>query len=434
MKSLRLWIAAAALTALLLLPLLGFLRARAFLSGEEFQTLAARHAGSALGGVAEFAPIRWSGPAASSDTLRVRGGPQSPLRQLEASNLGASWNWRAIFSGVWHIEQITADSLSFTIGPPVGLESTSTPPEPPHSPAFLPNRFEIGPVKIRRANLDFEGAKLQDATLEIQPRQDALAFTGNGGTLAIPHWPVLGVEAFRARWTSDQLRIDSAALRHGSSGLVAASGDWPGTLQLDYSGIELSSLLTPPWRDMLNGTLSGNATIAPHHTTGRFELTQAVLRGVEWLDLLASLTGRSDLQRLRISKATGSFAVRDNAWHWSDLVVESSGLLRVEGALRVSTDKHLSGEIRLGVDPSLLRSLPGASEKIFTDSRDGFLWTPVVLGGTLDTPTENLTPRLAAATADTALEAVQPLLEAVPGRAREAVGDTINSLFDILRR
>jgi hypothetical protein len=88
----------------------------------------------------------------------------------------------------------------------------------------------------------------------------------------------------------------------------------------------------------------------------------------------------------------------------------------------------------LGVAAELLRPLPGAREKVFTESRDGFVWTPVSLGGTLDSPEENLSARLATAAGDQVLEAVQPILEAVPGGAGEAVGETINTLFDMLGR
>lgn len=428
------WIAAASLATLLLVLLFGTIRMRGFLSGAEFQNLAARHAGSALQGEAEFSPIRWTGPTAFSEILRVRGGPHSPLHQFEARDLRATWNWRAIFSGVWHIEEIAVGSLAGTLAPPTGLEFASPPDEPSPTLLFLPKRFKLGPIRIRQADLNFEGAKLQHSALEIQPLDGAWDFAGSGGNLAVPHWPVLVVDSFRARWAADQLRIDSATLRHGSNGLIAASGDWPGKIQLDFSRIDLSSLLKPPWSDMFSGTLSGNASLGHHQTDGRFALSHAALRGAEWLGTLASFTRRPDLQHLQISKATGSFTVRNAAWHWDNLVVESPGLLRLEGGLRVSADRRLSGEVRLGVDPSLLRSLPGASEKIFTESHDGFVWTPVVLDGTLDAPTENLTPRLAAAAGEKALEAVQPLLETFPDRAREAVGETINTLFDLLGR
>lgn len=430
MKRILPWIAAAAFAALLLVALGGFFRVRGFLTSAEFQALAAHHAGSALGGEVEFSPIHWNGSAASSDLLRVQGKPHSPLRQLEARHLHATWNWRALFSGVWHIEEISAESLTGTFGAPAGLQAPSA--TPVHSPTLLPKRFEVGPVRIARAELDFEGTKLLNSALEIQNRDGTWSFIGSGGTLGVPNWPTLGVDSYRARWTPERLTIDSARLSLGSSGLVRASGDWPGKIDFAFSGIEASNILPPPWGKMLQGTLSGNATLAESSISGRFELSQAVLHRADWLAALANITGRPDLLRLQISKANGAFAFRDSAWHWHDLLIESNDLLRIEGGFRISADRQLAGEIQLGVAPDLLRPLPGATEKIFTETRDGFVWTSVVLGGTVEAPSENLTPRLAQAATSQALEAVQPILETVPVRAREAVGDTINTLFDIL--
>jgi hypothetical protein len=185
---------------------------------------------------------------------------------------------------------------------------------------------------------------------------------------------------------------------------------------------------------MVSGDLSGTAELDSQKAGGRFELSNGVVRGAEWLETLATLTGREEFRRLAIQNATGAWEFRKGAWHWKDLVLESEGLLRVEGSLRVSEDRKLSGELRLGVAAELLRPLPGAREKVFTESRDGFVWTPVSLGGTLDSPEENLSARLSTAAGDQVLEAVQPILEAVPGGAGEAVGETINTLFDLLGR
>jgi hypothetical protein len=58
----------------------------------------------------------------------------------------------------------------------------------------------------------------------------------------------------------------------------------------------------------------------------------------------------------------------------------------------------------------------------------------VSIGGTLDAPTEDLSPRLVVATGGALLDSVQPVLEAVPEKAREAVGEALDSLFKILGR
>ena len=438
MKSPRTWISAAVMAGVLLALALVSGRVREFLSGEDFQKLVERHAGAALGGDAELTPLRWTGPSAFSDTLRVRGGSGSSFQEIEARHLRADWNWRAIFSGAWRLEEITVESLRGTFGPPSGTGSGLADPLPFPAPSgwisFLPKRFELGQALIRRADLSFGDISLRDSALKIQPDRGDWKFSGTGGTLAIPHWPSLSVESYQSRSGGDRLRIDAASLRVSATGRIAVSGDWPGKLDLEWDGVELSDLLQPPWKGMVNGTVSGNGKIEAAGSAGSFQISNAVLRGAEWLEELAILTGRGDFRRLSIQKATGDFEFREGVWRWNDLVLESEGLLRIEGRVSVSADRSLSGEVRVGVASALLRSLPGAREKVFTETRDGFVWTPVRLGGTLESPSEDLSARLAMAAGETVLEAVQPVLQAVPAGAGDAVGETINTLFDILGR
>jgi hypothetical protein len=112
--------------------------------------------------------------------------------------------------------------------------------------------------------------------------------------------------------------------------------------------------------------------------------------------------------------------------------LDSAGLLRIEGNVEVMADRKLSGALRVGVASKVLRGMPGADGLVFSQGGDGYFWAPVVLGGTLDAPTEDLSERLAAAAGAAVIESVRPALEAVPERAKDAVGETINTLFDIL--
>jgi hypothetical protein len=73
--------------------------------------------------------------------------------------------------------------------------------------------------------------------------------------------------------------------------------------------------------------------------------------------------------------------------------VEAEGVFRLQGTAAISK-KTLSGELQLGVTPEYLEWLPKA-QRIFTRQRDGYLWTTVQLGGTMDDPQEDLSPRVA---------------------------------------
>jgi hypothetical protein len=167
---------------------------------------------------------------------------------------------------------------------------------------------------------------------------------------------------------------------------------------------------------------------------GNFNWSGGSLRGVPILEKAADFTGRAEFRRLPISKSTADFEIQNGDFAFRNVVFESTGLLRVEGSLSISKNKDLLGELQVGVPPALLNGIPGARSRVFTREADGFVWTPVSVGGSIDAPTENLSSRLVAAAGGAALEAVAPVLQSVPEPARKAVDETINTLFDILGR
>lgn len=80
-----------------------------------------------------------------------------------------------------------------------------------------------------------------------------------------------------------------------------------------------------------------------------------------------------------------------------NVVLESEGLMRVEGACTIAQNK-------IGVTSSSLQWLPGSKARVFTVARDGYFWTPVRVSGPVDHPREDLTKRLLAAAASELLD------------------------------
>ena len=68
-------------------------------------------------------------------------------------------------------------------------------------------------------------------------------------------------------------------------------------------------------------------------------------------------------------------------------------MFRLQGTATIN-NKRLGGELQLGVAPGYLEWLPKA-QRIFTRQRDDYLWTTVQLGGTINDPQEDLSPRVA---------------------------------------
>src|SRR5690606_18388541 len=103
----------------------------------------------------------------------------------------------------------------------------------------------------------------------------------------------------------------------------------------------------------------------------------------------------------------------------TDLALESKGLMRVEGRCELAPDRALAGTLRVGVTPQTLQWLPGSRERVFTVAENGYLWTPVRLGGTWENPQEDLSARLAAAMKDEVIDQGRKVIDALPGPARE---------------
>ncbi len=392
-------------------------------------------AGRVLGGRSELAPLVWKGSTASSDRLRLAGHPESPLKHLEATTLRATWDWQAVFSGTWRLEECTIDSLtaSFQSNPPppnATLNLTSAPA--PLLAVFLPARLEFPALRIHRADLDVDGLTLNGTNLILQQDSGTWRITATGGVLTPPVGPPLNVDFLHGRWQTTGFSLLDSSLLAGTDGRLRARGDWPGSIKIEGSNLPLSDFLDAHWRDSVTGALSGHATVGAGTATGRLEITAGRLRGLPWLRELATLTGRTEFGDLPFSKATGDFEMQEGVWHWKNLLLESTALLRIEGDVTLSPEGGLSGKLRVGVSEHVLESLPGSRQFLFTESKNGYLWTPVVLGGTLDAPTEDLSPRLAEALGGALIESVQPLLDTVPTKTRDAVGDTLKSLLDFL--
>ena len=112
MKARVFWIT---LSALLALTIVSFVVAtqwfQGYLRGKEFLALISNLTGSSLRSTATFEPLRWTGASAYSETVTLQGNPGSGVGFVDARQLRADMNWRAILDGAWRIEEINITHL-----------------------------------------------------------------------------------------------------------------------------------------------------------------------------------------------------------------------------------------------------------------------------------------------------------------------------------
>jgi hypothetical protein len=189
----------------------------------------------------------------------------------------------------------------------------------------------------------------------------------------------------------------------------------------------VASLPVPDLAKYLDGTSRGTATRdAGGAWRGSITFTDTRLRNLPLLKNAASFLQDSSWTNPLLQNLSANFEYSAGNLTLTNLVIESAGLARIEGSVRIAQDGNLSGQLELGLDLNTLKLLPGARETLFPTSRNGWYWSPVQLGGTVSNPREDLSPRLAACVAGAVLlNSSSKTLDAVPANLIDTAKDLI---------
>lgn len=426
-------------------------KVNAFLRGEEFRRLISAKTGDVFHSEAEYSPLRWTGASVFSDSFQAIGKPGSPVGSIQADQIRAAVNWRAVFGGAWRVDRIDILNLQGTFraaGPKTSGEAASRPPQIPIFAALLPRRFELGELVIAKARFDYgdsEGkplVSLKDTAVKTRPSGVGWTIDGSGGTLFLPSVPPLSVTNFRTRMQTGVFFLTDAALRVGETGKITASGEFASQsrLHVQWERIDLKPFLNAEWKDRLSGSLAGEAdatseggSLADASVTGTFRVTEGLMQHVSLLDEVAKFTSAPQFRRMPIQEFSGKFRWANRSLTLSDLVLESKGLLRVEGTCAISDTGAVDGQLRVGVTPQTLQWLPGSRERVFTVARNGYVWTDLRVGGTVHHPTEDLSSRLAGAMKDEMIRQGVRAIEQLPNATKGGVQGVLDILTPLIR-
>ena len=176
----------------------------------------------------------------------------------------------------------------------------------------------------------------------------------------------------------------------------------------------------------MSGKIAGDSTVRaplPNGTIlveGKVRLIEGKVEALPLLEQIATFTRTERFRRITLTRGSASFT-RDTALITAkDIVIESEGLLRVEGSCTV-VNGQIDGVFQIGVTGASLQWLPGSQARVFTISHDGYFWAPLRLTGPASHPNEDLSRRLIAAAAGELLQDTQ-----------DTVRDTVNGLLDLI--
>jgi hypothetical protein len=204
--------------------------------------------------------------------------------------------------------------------------------------------------------------------------------------------------------------------------------------------VDVTLFLDPVWRARLTGKVAGTAALkwpesglAAGDAKGSFRLTDGLAQNMQLLDRIATFTGAPQFRRMPVQELSGNFEWTKGAVRISELIVESKGLLRLEGSCTVNAGGTVDGALQLGVTPQTLQWLPGSREHVFTVTKNGYVWTDVRISGSLQDLREDLSSRLVAAMQDEMIDQGTRVIKELPNAAKEGARGVLDVLAPMIK-
>ena len=431
----------------------------AFLRSDGFRRQLDEHASNALHAEGRFDPLQWQDTEVYSAAFDATGQPGSPLARLSAEQIRARFDLGALWHRAWRVDSIELTKFDATLanngGParPRHDETTSPattiPPSerPGFLPGLLPDRFEIGEVRINDFSLAWNAGRPADAgrlrgvaltAHPLTPDNRSWQIEGRDGQLSQAYFPALRLTGFNLRTTPHEVFITRAEGQADAGGHIELSGrqgldgDRALDLRVDFEGLPAAGFLPPDWRARIRGAARGSVHVTNSEdqpgggqAAGHVELRDGRLTALPVLDQLALFTASERYRAAELQNARADFDWNAGNLVVSNLLVESEGLLRTEGSFTVRAGQ-IDGTLQVGLARSAVRWLPVVGTRVFNlPERDGYLWTTVHLSGPVNHPSEDLTARLLAATEQEVIDKAK--------QGADTVIDTARGLLDLLK-
>ena len=414
-----------------------------YLRGDAFRALVSQKTSAFLHADGQYLPFHWTGFSVYSDGYQAHGEPGAAFCELRADQIRAEFQPQGVFHHAWQIDELTIQRLQVALG----CETTTAARTEPHLPAvssnqsssegeptgesrrssWIPDRLELRRTQIKDVNLSWstpgQTGSVRQVRATIEPEDRAWVATGYGGQLRQAGWPVLNIDHLRLRYQSPELFITDGQFKLSESENLNVSGQVsfepnPAIdLQVKINGVVITPFLPVDWRASLKGVAGGDMRITGRldntetiTATGKLNLTAAQLEALPVLNRIALFTRTEQFRQFALQKASAEFVWTKPKLTINRLILESEGLIRVEGACVVEHG-NLEGLFQVGVTPTSLRWLPGSQTRVFTVERDGYVWTPVHVSGPVDDLKEDLSQRLIAAAGTEVFEGVKSTVE-----------------------
>jgi len=355
-----------------------------------------------------YAPIKRTGLfSAESRSFKGADGVKA-FRTISTEDVTARFNPWGIFLRRWQFDiiHIRSGEARIQIYEP---KPEKKPPKPWYT-IFLPERVYLKQVICDTANITWEmknkRAGFFGTQMLITPYGRDFEYHAEKGVFKAPPAPDLPLQKLHMIITKGWLSLYQLDLSPKGGGFIHAEGtaglkaDRSVQAKLTFHDVPLRPWVPPSWSDFVQGTAKGNLTwrgkdekIESSDGEGQIQLDDAKMRGIPFLDYVATATRNGTLKTLNLDHCSLGFRWQYPKLEIRDIDLAMKDEFRLKGAI-ILNGEALSGTLDFGVAAKNLEELPKAKETIFTRSESGLLWTTVHLSGSLKEPQNDLIPRL----------------------------------------
>lgn len=371
-------------------------------------------------GVSEcgYLPPARRGMSVHSAGILANGRPPHHLTALSAVNLHASCSLENLWQRKFTIKRLQASHLQAAYGEAAAAHVAKILPADPKLEAERQSDSLLN-IDIRETDFDqtdvYWGANpenlgaLKGVASRFFPKDRGLDIFGRGGTFQQTGWPELKVDDLHLNWAATKLFVKSALLSLGHPKNVSVTGQFDfgehGSMQLHLSSKQVPAepFVSGFWKGKFTGLVDSESDLSKEfepdakvNASGDLNFSRSVLHDVQALKQLAVVTRHPQFERPKVDILRFHYRYSGSRLEVSKFVAETKQLCRLEGEFSLE-DRNIDGNFKIGAAPDVVDALPGAREKVFTESHDGYLWTTLHLSGPAHHPREDLKERLVAA-------------------------------------
>jgi hypothetical protein len=422
---------------------LGYWTLKNYLHSEGFRRMLSAKVSKGLGMTGEFSPFRWDGLVAETGLFEATGA--GVIGALHADRLHTEVNLSGVRRGVWDLYGTNVNRVEINLDgrhrpdhgkPPAFVPENSQ--SKPTTSGWLPNEVEINGLDLRElivtALLDDGEVSANGMRVRVNRAGDQNAYRAevDGGRIRLPwSWlPEANLDRVRLRVQNGGVFVTDASVAVFTQGRISGNGEWnPKQMQYAFAanarGIKCDELLNEDWAKRLTGDVASSFVVENSSNgplaKGSLNIKNGVLTALPMLDSLAAYADTRRFRVLTLSEAHADWRWQKGEITFSNLVLSSESLIRLEGRL-VIRGRELDGSFRLGLAPGTLAAIPGAETVVFLPGERGLLWSPLHLTGTVEDPQEDLTERLVAAAEGRMFEVIPETGEKVLKFTRSILG------------